>query len=164
MITLKTIRLISAAGGGISFTRSTWLHAHRTKWILLGRRREEGILVGHPTMSVQMALDLSEGLSVYSCALSASFQRASHWPNRITKTFSLECWEGMGVGELGREENYFREAMKNTVDKQQYNLQNEKITYKSQIAKSEVLMTMPNRTFLVWQSNFSIRAERPTEK
>lgn len=55
----------------------------------------------------------------------------------------------MGVGELGREENYFREAMENMVDKQQYNLQNEKITYKSQIAKSEVLMTMPDRTFLV---------------
>ena len=28
---MKTIRLISGAGGGISLTRSTWLHAHPNK-------------------------------------------------------------------------------------------------------------------------------------
>lgn len=104
-ITLKTIRLISAAGGGISFTRSTWLRAHGTKWILLGRRREEGIVVGHPTMSVQMALDLSEGLSVYSCALPASFQRASHWPNFVTQGLQrpslLDVEKGWGWGNWG---------------------------------------------------------------
>lgn len=54
--------------------------------------------------------------------------------------------------------------MKNTVDKQQYNLQDEQITYKPQIAKSEVLTAMPNKNFLEWQSNFSITTERPTEK
>ena len=54
--------------------------------------------------------------------------------------------------------------MKNTTDKPQDNLQNEKITYTPQIAKPKVLMAMPNRTFLEWQSNFSIVAERPTEK
>ena len=54
--------------------------------------------------------------------------------------------------------------MKNTTDKPQDNLQNEKITYTPQIAKSEVLMAMSDRTFLEWQSNFSAMAERPTEK
>lgn len=52
----------------------------------------------------------------------------------------------VGLGDCGGKKSYFREAMKTTADKPQDNLQNEKITYTPQIAKSEVLMAMPNRT------------------
>ena len=53
-----------------------------------------------------------------------------------------------GWGDCGGKKSHFREAMKNTTDKPQDNLQNEKITYTPQIAKSEVLMAMSDRTFL----------------
>lgn len=94
-ITFRAVRLISGPGDGICFPWNTWLMHIWTKWVLLGRRGEV-VLVGHPIMSVQMALDLSEGLNVDSFAPPASSQRAFHWSSRIANTFPLKCWEWMG--------------------------------------------------------------------
>ena len=104
------------------------------------------MLAEHQKMSVQLDLDLSE-TSVWTPVHSlppvkgsstdpAGLQRPSFWMMRRDEA---------GWGDCGGKKSYFREAMKNTTDKPQDNLQNEKITYTPQIAKSEVLMAIPHR-------------------
>lgn len=136
-----------------------------TKIVLSGRKIREGLLAEHPQMSVQLVLDLSE-TSVWTPVHSLPPVKGFSTDPAGFKDLpsGMLRRDEAGWGDCGGKKSYFREAMKNTTDKPQDNLQNEKITYTPQIAKPEVLMAMPNRTFLEWQSNFSIVAERPTEK